>query len=393
TDPLGRAISTDVNTVIITPSEPPAGWTAPRIDESGVKHVSGSGTGEVTVKIYNPLRVKDNHRYSIRFDDNSEHEILNPLFTGQSTSITAFSSTNGDGVALKTLSIEANEEQRSEFIFDGVWVGFKNDTTRVDSVFWTKGTSVLTINDVTAALNGIAVARNYEIRILDFGADTSINSNQITNFQVWDITNPTKAFQVKYRWTDSKNATPATKGFLQNGSRIILVNNVVDKKQLWKWDFVFPTNADLARMTIPTSGDVLKILTAKGFDRNDVFEFTMYGNQVEKQQAVVDLNNIYTVPDPYIAVSTLERKIINYDEGRGDRRIDFVNLPRKCTIRIFTASGRLVRQLEHDAVDDYAREPWDLRTKDGLEITHGIYFWVVDAPEIGTKTGKLAVIK
>jgi hypothetical protein len=146
-------------------------------------------------------------------------------------------------------------------------------------------------------------------------------------------------------------------------------------------------------MTIPESGDILKVITHKAFDRNDVFEFSMNGNQIEAQKAVTDLNNIYTVPDPYVAVSALERKVINFDEGRGDRRIDFVNLPRKCTITIFTASGRLVRQLEHDSVDDYARESWDLRTKDGLEITHGIYFWVVDAPEIGTKTGKLAVIK
>jgi len=40
-----------------------------------------------------------------------------------------------------------------------------------------------------------------------------------------------------------------------------------------------------------------------------------------------------------------------------------------------------------------SRESWDLRTRDGLEITHGVYFYVVEAPGIGVKRGKLAVIK
>ncbi len=393
TDPLGRAISTDVNTVIVVPTEQPAGWVQPTIGEDGITHVSGDGTGTVSVEIFNPHRIKHGHRYSIRFSDDGKLQELHPFFTGQTSSITAYSSTNGDGLALKTLNMTDDPGLFNEFIFDGILVKFKNDTTRISTASWTKGTSSLTIKDVTFELKGIVVPRDYEIRILAFGADTSVNSNQITNFQVWDITDPAKAFRVKYRWTESKTATAATKGFLQTGSRVILVNNIVDKKQLWKWDFIYPADSDLSRMTMPESGDILKVITHKAFDRNDVFEFSMNGNQIEAQKAVTDLNNIYTVPDPYVAVSALERKVINFEEGRGDRRIDFVNLPRKCTITIFTASGRLVRQLEHDSVDDYAREPWDLRTKDGLEITHGIYFWVVDAPEIGTKTGKLAVIK
>lgn len=393
TDLLGRAISTDVNTIIITPSEEPAGWVQPALDEKGIVQVSGNGTGNIQVQIYNPLRVKDQHRYSVRFADDGQFELLHPDFTGATTTMTVYSSTNGDGLALKSLNVNENANLLNEFIFDGLSLRFTNDTTQVDSVFWTKGNSALKIMDLTAALNGIPVARDYEIRVLTFGADTSVNSNQITNFQVWDVTNPSDAYQVKYRWTDSKTATAATKGYLQNGARIILVNDPVARKQLWKWDMVYLANANPAQMTQPEAGDVLKIITSKAFDRNDVFEFGIRGNAIETKKAVADLNSIYTVPDPYIAVSALERKVINTDEGRGDRRIDFVNLPRKCTITIFTASGRLVRQLEHVADDEYSRESWDLRTKDGLEITHGIYFWVVDAPDIGTKTGKLAVIK
>ncbi len=106
-----------------------------------------------------------------------------------------------------------------------------------------------------------------------------------------------------------------------------------------------------------------------------------------------EMDNIYVVPDPYVSVNPLERKVINQEEGRGDRRIDFVNLPQDCKIFIFTASGKLVRQLDHFTTENNSRESWDLRTKDGLEISHGIYFYVVDAPEYGIKRGRFAVIK
>ena len=105
------------------------------------------------------------------------------------------------------------------------------------------------------------------------------------------------------------------------------------------------------------------------------------------------MDNIYVVPDPYVSVNLLERKVINQEEGRGDRRIDFVNLPRDCKIFIFTASGKLVRQLDHFTTENISRESWDLRTKDGLEISHGIYFYVVEAPKYGIKRGRFAVIK
>jgi hypothetical protein len=36
---------------------------------------------------------------------------------------------------------------------------------------------------------------------------------------------------------------------------------------------------------------------------------------------------------------------------------------------------------------------WDLLTKDNLSASYGIYIFHVDAPGIGTKVGKFAIIK
>ncbi|PJA53118.1 MAG: T9SS C-terminal target domain-containing protein, partial [Candidatus Marinimicrobia bacterium CG_4_9_14_3_um_filter_48_9] len=82
-----------------------------------------------------------------------------------------------------------------------------------------------------------------------------------------------------------------------------------------------------------------------------------------------------------------------YSSGRGTRKIDFIHLPSKCTIKIFTLSGKLVDTFEHDATGENGAESWDMLSRDGLEIAYGIYIFHVDAPGIGTHVGKFAVIK
>ena len=55
-------------------------------------------------------------------------------------------------------------------------------------------------------------------------------------------------------------------------------------------------------------------------------------------------------------------------------------------------TGELVRTLHHDGSDD-GSVPWDLRTKDNLDVAPGLYIYHVDAGRIGTHIGKFAVIK
>jgi hypothetical protein len=41
----------------------------------------------------------------------------------------------------------------------------------------------------------------------------------------------------------------------------------------------------------------------------------------------------------------------------------------------------------------FTGKKWDLVSKDGMDIAYGIYVFHVDAPGIGEKIGKFAVIK
>jgi hypothetical protein len=104
------------------------------------------------------------------------------------------------------------------------------------------------------------------------------------------------------------------------------------------------------------------------------------------------LDDIYVVPDPYIAVNPLESRS-RLLSGRGERRIDFRNLPPRCTIRIFTVSGRLVTRIEHEAPNDQSIATWNLQSDDGLDVSYGVYLYHVEAPGIGEKIGRFAIIK
>jgi hypothetical protein len=98
----------------------------------------------------------------------------------------------------------------------------------------------------------------------------------------------------------------------------------------------------------------------------------------------------YVVPNPYVASASFEPERFAVS-GRGERRMEFRGLPARCTIRIYTVLGDLVQILEHDgSTDGYV--PWDLRTRDNLDVAPGLYLFHVDA-DAGRKIGKFAIIK
>ena len=148
----------------------------------------------------------------------------------------------------------------------------------------------------------------------------------------------------------------------------------------------------LIRNEKPLPGDVFLLETSKPFDRDDVIRFSVEGNELEEAVDEGALDNIYVVPDPYIAVNSLESRNLLLS-GRGERRIDFRNLPQRCTITIFTMSGRQVKVIDHVGAQDESIATWNLQSDDGLDVSFGVYLYHVDAPGVGKKIGRFAIIK
>jgi hypothetical protein len=142
----------------------------------------------------------------------------------------------------------------------------------------------------------------------------------------------------------------------------------------------------------PKPGDVLHIKTRRPFAATDQYTFTINATEVLNIAAAkIDLERIKVVPNPYVATNLMEPQVRQGLNQR--RRLMFTHIPAKCTISIYSVSGYLINTIEvNNAVDD-GHILWDMQTKEGLEISYGLYLYRVNAPGIGEKTGKFAVIK
>jgi hypothetical protein len=378
-DLLGRAIATDKNTVIATPVERSAGWTAP-VMQNGLVHSAGYGTGTIGIDIYNRTGVVSGSTYEISFTDDSSFA----RYYGNGLT-TAFILKNiTTNTVLTYITGPDTSSKSGEILAEGMKVSIKNGTITIDTARtrWTTGHSTLRIS--APMESQFAVPRDYEFVIVDDSSVVTANSRR-SNMELWDVTNSAARIKVPYRYVEL--TSKPLKGRLGAGDRVLVLSSDSVSRS-WAFDIV-----TVGTEVRPVKGDVYRITTTKNWDRADRYQFTLVGNEATTQSAAAAMGNIYTVPDPYLTVSSLERKIINESEGRGDRRIDFVNLPSQCRITIFSTSGRLVRVLQHQATENNARESWDLRTKDGLEVASGIYLYVVESEGVGTFRGRMAIIK
>ncbi|PKK83320.1 MAG: hypothetical protein CVT49_08955 [candidate division Zixibacteria bacterium HGW-Zixibacteria-1] len=112
--------------------------------------------------------------------------------------------------------------------------------------------------------------------------------------------------------------------------------------------------------------------------------------------------NVIVYPNPYRIDGNYRSAEGGGFEGRGQesmpddrvRAIHFTNLPHKCTIRIFTIDGDLVRQIDHDYPPDSPQsmhDIWDMITRNTQVPVSGIYYYSVES-EYGNQVGKIVII-
>lgn len=140
-------------------------------------------------------------------------------------------------------------------------------------------------------------------------------------------------------------------------------------------------------------GEVFQMLTKQPYSSVDQFSFVTVAGRISQEKASSQLDKIRVVPNPYVAVNDIEPTDRLPGTTRGSRRIYFEHLPTVCTIRIFTLSGELVKELHHNTNLDNGREYWDLLNRDNLGVAYGVYFAHIDAPGVGEKIIKFALIK
>ena len=149
--------------------------------------------------------------------------------------------------------------------------------------------------------------------------------------------------------------------------------------------------ADGGSSIAPSAGNSFHVSSRKPFATGDFFQFTLRSSSIDTDLARSELDRIAVVPNPYVGSSAFEPR--SQIEGRGERRVQFIHLPPKCTIRIFNIRGELIRTLHHDGVVSDGSEWWDLRTEEQQDVAFGIYVFHIEAPGIGEHVGKFALVK
>lgn len=145
-------------------------------------------------------------------------------------------------------------------------------------------------------------------------------------------------------------------------------------------------------LVLPTAGDIYEARTSKPFRAGDRFTFVSSASKFDPAATGGSslLDAIYVVPNPYVAFSDMELPGPT-SQRRGNQQLQFRNLPPRCTIRIYTMVGELVDTIEKDDAANFAT--WRILSNEGQRLAYGVYLYHVDAPGIGQKIGRFALIK
>ena len=180
---------------------------------------------------------------------------------------------------------------------------------------------------------------------------------------------------------------------LNENIQIVFKDNPTDARYIPSWQIAFERPRDSAgndlpmdQVVLPQPGDKFIMRSQIPFGERDSYAFRSSARVADPAADASLLDNIRVVPNPYVAANITEGR--PFLQGRGERRIEFRNLPSQSTIRIYSVNGTFIRELPESS----GFAVWDLRTKDNLEAAFGLYFYHVRAEGIGEKVGKFAII-
>jgi hypothetical protein len=453
----GEVLALGPNVAGVVPNAPVAGYVAPNTPPSGfefVEHDSGAATGDIIVTYIDPEEIRDGMPYRLTFEvagviteyslENLETKVdtvrfaqgfsqteRNNLVEG-TLSITSLDGSNTyeenihftagyEEGTLTSVSAEIHNDTaylvhyhyypvyKSHYldgepfnpVFDGMKLLVYNEPLELlqESSGWTKDSKCEYTPDIR--FGSKPYPADIEIRFEGtlgdsvgednfFGVDVpftiwNVTEHRVPRFSVPDLNrngvwDPIDPIYILNAETGSEH------NFLVSFSVDTLVINEIVLGDTTIYD------TTVIEIKPVDTGDTLRIVTSKPFANNDEYRFTTIASLVDTPLATSQLDEIAVVPNPYVVTASWEPQHL-YVSGRGTRKIDFINLPQECTIKIFTMSGHLIGTLHHSSTIENGAEPWNMLSNDGLEIAYGVYIYHVDAPGVGEKIGKFAVIK
>ena len=441
-DALTGLLETDVNTGSATPNASSPGTVAASFIKD-IQH-NGPGSGNLTLQYLDQRAVRDNVTYKITFadaitgnpdtvmfvtdmteyEDNitvtdtewvelSKSHVVNMTITENGSPLSSdlykFNSLlslfrfdqsligNTVNITYNYQPVWQNRYFNSEdgaTTFDGIRVYVHDDTIGINSskTGWLEGdcnySHLVRIWDEGGTNQGFKYPHSYDIVWDSTRIDSATSFNQYAPFIIYDVT-----------FSDSITVAPfylvgtSAGKFDIDKTKIGILSQPELNIAYKTWEVTFLKIAGVDPI-YPQNGDIFHIQIGRPFSKYDEFTFTTKAATYDNSTVNNPLKRIAVVPNPYCAQAIWEPKT-GYASGRGERRIQFINLPPKCTIKIFTITGDLVDTIHHNKTFWDGSETWNLLNKENMEIAYGVYIWYVDASGsgLGEKRGKFAVIK
>ncbi|NUM78340.1 hypothetical protein HUU40_28595 [candidate division KSB1 bacterium] len=359
------------NVVSVRPNPRVRGFT--RAEASNTTRVAGRGTGSVQVEVVNSALVPDNHTFELRFRTLFADSIRANVFdlvdlTSDDTLFTNGYDLEGAGSGLVGTGLLPVVSTPNTVSVDSA-SGFTASSL-------TNGRLKMTYrNPLPINLKRPGFPEDMTITFSDVPIDTSLH------------------LRMKFYFLDKDNDGTLSLPFPDEFIDVVtyLPNNPI-AYETWRVELDTTGQAQRGTLKAPTLGDVYEMKLIYPFENGEVYSFTTTGEFINPAAAQsLAAQEPYVVPNPYVGLASFEAERFAIS-GRGERRMEFRNLPQNCTIRIFTVRGELVQTLHHDG-SDFGMVPWDLRSKDNLEIAPGLYLYHVDAGPLGKHIGKFAIIK
>ncbi|OQX86949.1 hypothetical protein B6D60_05085, partial [candidate division KSB1 bacterium 4484_87] len=356
------------------------GLTAANYEEAKIEVADlgeSSGNGPIEVKVIDP-QVVTGHDYLIAFEDTTYGFAVYDLYdeTEDSLILSKVTQTNGeegpifDGLQLKIKRYD-NMEVLNEKTF---W--YKKATGEKSNCTW---------SIFGGKINWDPYPYEYDIIFTD-KIDTSKYMHKTAPFEIWNT-----VLNVKSNWDiffDSEtDSTDSLKSTWSSGDVIYIWDQFNEKNK-------FTLRIIIRERTIftyqgmlnvpPQPGDVAHIALKRPFITGDKFRISTTPLK-KKTDYSLEEKPVKVVPNPFIVRAGWE---LENSEGK----IQFINLPEKCAIHIFTSTGERVQVLHHD--DPYSDfEYWDLLNFSNLKVSYGLYMFVVDTPDGKNAKGKFVILR
>jgi hypothetical protein len=239
--------------------------------------------------------------------------------------------------------------------------------------------------------NSVAYPNDYQIEFFETIVDTSLEVRLFPpNFPQNFFPAVPVNFKVKNLTTDEYIDFFYRKTGTLSSNYSIYFKELIDTALVNTWRVVIGYFG--SDVPLETEG-VLNLFTKKPFRNTDYYKFKTSSAGMNSSIAKNELDLIKVVPNPYVITHDGESRLLsNQTSGRGEREIRFTHVPPGSKISIFTVRGELIKTLYHD--DIYVGDVyWNLRTEENLDVAYGVYVFVAETPDSGSKIGKFALIK